>query len=490
MQRQEQKDWWWVLGGLVLIVLLIVSLVLNFNFNNDSKYLENAEGIKIDNGDEKIVWEEYPSFTVELKENYVITAPGTYYLSGKIDDGGISIRVPENTAVRLVFDNVTIKNSVGPAISCEEADDLVIVLNGDNYFEDGKEYEASYDDDVKGVIYSKSDLTFSGDGKLSIKANYQDGIVSKDDLKFTGGEYYISAADDGIRGKDSVYITGGTFAIDAKGDGIKSTKENDNTKGFVLIQGGKITISVGDDGIHAYNRLIIDAGDINITKSYEGLEAQKIYVNGGDIKIFSNDDGINAGGGDTTTTNNARPGAFDVDESCVVAINGGTVYVNAAGDGIDSNGYVNFNGGEVVVDGPTNNGNGALDAGAKITMNGGKVIAVGASGMAEGLGTDSLIHNISVFFASTYTKGTKIEIKNSDGDVVLTHTAAKSFNHFAAGTSDFKLGETYILYVDDKEVEEFTITDTTMVLGKNYDMGGPGGAGAPGNMGPGGGPRR
>ena len=486
MRQKERRDWWWVLGGLVLIVLLVVACILNFNSQTTS--YENTDGIKIDNGDEKIVWEEYPSYNVELKESYNITAPGTYYLSGKIDGGGISIRVPENAAVKLVFDNVTIKNPAGPAISCEEGDDLVIVLNGENYFEDGNQYDTSYDDDIKGVVYSKADLTFSGDGKLSIKANYQDGIVSKDDLKFAGGKYHISATDDGVRGKDSVYIRAGEFEIDTKGDGIKSTKENDNTKGFVLIEGGKITISAGDDGIHAYNRLIVNGGDINIAKSYEGLESQKIYVNGGDIKIFSNDDGINAGGGETTT--DSRPGAFDVDENCIVTINGGSVYVNAAGDGIDSNGYINFNGGEVVVDGPTSDGNGALDAGAKISINGGKVIAIGASGMAEGLGTESLTYNVSVFFEDTYLKDTEIEIKNSNGDVILSHIAAKSFDHLAAGTSEFKLGETYILYIDGEEFETFTITDTTTVIGRNYNAGGPGGPGGPGDMGPGGGPRR
>ena len=85
---------------------------------------------------------------------------------------------------------------------------------------------------------------------------------------------------------------------------------------------------------------------------------------------------------------------------------------------------------------------------------------------------------------------TEIEIKNSNGDVILSHIAAKSFDHLAAGTSEFKLGETYILYIDGEEFETFTITDTTTVIGRNYNAGGPGGPGGPGDMGPGGGPRR
>lgn len=37
---------------------------------------------------------------------------------------------------------------------------------------------------------------------------------------------------------------------------------------------------------------------INITDSYEGLEAYDIEINGGTIKIVSSDDGLNAAGGD------------------------------------------------------------------------------------------------------------------------------------------------------------------------------------------------
>lgn len=475
METKERKDWWWVFGGVVLIALLVVAVILNFNSNS----LGGTDGIKIDNGDTKIVWEEYPSYIVELKESYDITAPGTYYLSGEIKDGGISVRVADNAPVRLVLDNVKIKNSNGPAIACAEGDDLVIVLNGENYLEDGANYDTSYDEDVKGAIYSKADLTFSGDGKMVIKANHQDGIVSKDDLKFDGGIYDIVAADDGIRGKDSVYILDGEFSITAKGDGIKSTNENDINKGFVLIENGKIKISAGDDGIHAYNRLAIEGGEIKILQSYEGLEAQKIYIEDGDIEILANDDGINAGGGADSSSANARPGAFDVNENCELVINGGSVYINAAGDGVDSNGYIYFNGGEVVVDGPTNNGNGALDAGAKIVMHGGKVVAVGASGMAEGLGNESTIYNMSIFFQQTYSKDTKVEIKDSDDNVIISHTSAKSFSHLAVGTTDFELGKTYTIYINGEKYQTVMITSIVTLVGRNNQSNGMGMPGGP-----------
>jgi len=128
---------------------------------------------------------------------------------------------------------------------------------------------------------------------------------------------------------------------------------------------------------------------------------------------------------------------------------------------------VYFNGGKVVVDGPTNNGNGTLDAGAGIVMNGGTVIAVGASGMAETLGVNSAIYNVSVYFTTTLAKGTLVEIKDSAGETVISHTSAKTFSHLAAGTDKFVNGGIYAIYVNGEKYEEFTITSVTTTVGNS-----------------------
>lgn len=504
---------WWFLGGLAIIVLVVVALLLNSNYNHNGDNANNIAGsIDIDNGDSKINWNRYPTYNIELSETYTISTSGTYYLTGSINDGGIIIKTDSEAVVRLVLTDVTIKNSNGPAISCYSGDDLLIELHGKNYLEDGYDYSADLDEDVTGAIYSKSDLSFTGDGTLNIQANHADAIVGKDDLVIRSGVYNIVASDDGIRGKDSVYIVGGDFAITAVADAIKSTNETDTTKGFILIEGGnfkinagakgikainsilvyngsyeinstddaihsnnyigiidgKFKISSGDDGIHADARLIVDNGSIEIMKAYEGIEAQKISINGGKISIFSNDDGINAGGGaDGSANNRVGAGAFDVDENCELAINGGDIYVNAAGDGIDSNGGLFFNGGKVIVDGPTNNGNGALDSGSGISINGGTVITVGSSGMAETLGSSSSVYNISVYFSSTQAANTKIEIKDSADNTIISHTSAKAFTHMAVGSDEFKYDETYTIYLNDEKYESFKIADITTVIGNS-----------------------
>lgn len=468
------KDFW--IGGILAVVIISLAVFLNLNYNhNDDLSANISTSIDIDNGDSKIEWEHYSSYDIELNDTYNIVSSGTYHFTGTLNEGSIIVKVSAESVVKIILDNVTIKNSTGPAIACYGGDDLVIELKGENYIEDGDEYDARWDEDVKGAIYSKSDLTFQGTGSMTLLANYEDGIVGKDDLKFNGGTYKITASDDAIRGKDSVYIKDGDFTIESKGDGIKSTNETNITKGFVLLESGDIRISSGDDGIHAYRTLIIDGGEVQIEKSYEGLEAQKISINNGEITIAANDDGINASGGTTTNANRQNP--FNADENCVLLINGGELYVNAAGDGLDSNGWIYINGGKVIVDGPTNNGNGALDFGAGIVMNGGFVVAIGASGMAENLGNTSSVNNVSIYFSSTLPKETAVEIKNSAGETIISHTSAKPFSHMAAGTTNFENGETYTIYVNGEVYESFEISDVLTVIGSggnNFQMGGPG----------------
>ena len=500
----------WLAAGIVAVVVLAVAIVLNLNHTvNDATKITGA--INADNGDLKINWERYQTVDIELSESVNISESGTYHITGSLDDGMIKVAAGVNE-VRLILDNVMISNTSGPAIYCSAAEDLVIELVGENYLIDSESYDSSYDEDVTGIIYSKADLTFQGEGTLKLVGNYQDAIVGKDDVKFNSGTYIINAADDGIRGKDSVYIVAGNFTINSGADAIKSTNEIDNGKGFVMIEsgsinidagakgikatnsiliyggdytittyddaihsnnyvgfiGGNFMINAGDDGVHADNELIIDGGDIAIVKSYEGFEAQAITINDGNLDIMATDDGLNAGGGaDSSATNRKGAGAFDADTNCVITVNGGAVYIDASGDGIDSNGYLYFNGGHVVVDGPTNNGNGALDAGAGINMTGGKVVAVGSSGMAETLGNNSSVFSVSVYFGATQAAGVNIQIVDNNGDVLINHTAKKSFSHLAAGCAEFQLGNTYTIYVDGELYQTFTISSVVTTVGNS-----------------------
>lgn len=448
----------------MIILTLIMAIVINIKNENQATITGND--LTLDNGDENINWNNYKTIDIDLSNITTITKSGIYHLTGALSDSPIVIDA-NNDNVKLILDNANVNYSSGPAIACYSANNLVIELVGNNYLTDGSSYDQSYDEDVDGVIYSKADLTFMGSGALYLTANYQDGIVGKDDVKFNDGHYSINAVDDGIRGKDSVHIVNGSFTINSVADAIKSTNDTDVSKGFVLIENGSFYIDAGDDGIRASRKLRIDDGTIIISKAYEGLEAQVVVINGGDISLTTNDDGINAG---NSSEESSTQHPNDIDANCILSINGGNIYINASGDGVDSNGYLYFKGGTTVIDGPTSNGNGALDSGAGITVDGGTVIAVGSNGMAETLGNTSSMYNISVFFPSQLEPNTRIDIKDDSGNTIISHVSAKSFSYLAAGTPDFTPNETYTIYLNDQKYQDFIVSGITTTIGNNNNI--------------------
>lgn len=495
-----------------LVAVISLAIVINQHKNNDT-VTKFAKTLNIDNSDENINWHRYPTFDINLAETLKIVKPGTYHLTGMLEAGGVEVAVAKGESVKLVLDNVMIKNPSGPAILCREADDLVIELRGENILEDGMDYADIDDEDIKGAIYSRADLIFEGSGILNLTANFGDGIIGKDDLKLKSGVYNITSKDDGIRGRDSVYLKNGQFSINSGADAIKTTNDLTRGKGFVLVEDGSyylksgakgiksvvntiiyggyfnidsyddaihsdnyigitdghIVINSGDDAIHANRELIIDDGRIDIKKGYEGIEAQVVTINGGDISISAIDDGINAGAGADLSSLN-RPGANKFtknDENAILSINGGKIYINASGDGVDSNGYLYFNGGTTIIDGPTNDKNGTLDAGLGITMRGGEVIALGSSGMAETLGKNSTKNSVSIYFDAPQLANTKIEVKDERGSVIASHVSAKTFSYLVIGTDKFISTETYTLYINDEPYRDFTISDTVTTIRGN-----------------------
>ncbi len=215
----------------------------------------------------------------------------------------------------------------------------------------------------------------------------------------------------------------------------KSDDTSKSAKGLksgnkLTISGGTVNISSADDGIHTDGELTVTAGDITVSRSIEGMEANIIDIRGGNINLTASDDGMNASG-----------------VSPVLRISGGTVYVNASGDGLDSNGDLIIEGGNVTVDGPTNNGDGALDSGTEnggsLLCNGGTVIAVGASGMAESFGSKSAQPCLNVAFKSTCKAETDITVKDSTGKIIFEHKSAKSFSSVVFSSPGLKSGEKY-----------------------------------------------
>ncbi len=456
------------------------------------------------------------SSNVQIEDGVVtIKAAGVYVLSGTFTDGTIVVDAGDDDKVQLVLDGVSITAADYAAIYAKNADKVFVTLaeGAGNSLTVSGDYVQTDDNNVDAVIFAKCDLTLNGTGSLTVKDNTGHGIVSKDDLVVTGGTYTIYSQDHCLNGKDSVRIADGTFNLSCDEDGIHAGND-DQQDGYVYIEGGDINISVGDDAIHAEGLLIITGGDIDVSKSCEGVEGDKILVTGGDIDVISSDDGFNAAGGSSGSGDNhdgfgdssgsgdnhdgfgGGPGMggvdMDADNDAYILITGGTININANGDGIDSNGCIGITGGSVYVLGPSDNGNGAMDYGICAAITGGEIVAVGGSGMAQGFGDESTQCSALVNFDEWIDAGETITLTDSDGKEVLSYKADKKFNSVVISTSDMKQGDNYTLTVGDQS-STFTLDDITYSEGSggmqrpggNLDNGGmqrPGGNSDDGNM--------
>ena len=184
-------------------------------------------------------------------------------------------------------------------------------------------------------------------------------------------------------------ITGRTFNINSPDDAIHSD-------GTITITGGTFNIYTGDDGVHAESSLILgnqngSDNDLSITikYSYEGLEGSTITIYSGTYNIYSTDDGINAAGGNSNNDNNSfgpRQGVFGprrrLDNTYSIYIYGGNIYVNADGDGIDSNGDIYIYGGNIEVWGMRSGGdNEPLDHDGTLEIYNATLLGGGSRGM-------------------------------------------------------------------------------------------------------------
>ena len=128
-----------------------------------------------------------------------------------------------------------------------------------------------------------------------------------------------------------------------------------------------------------------------------------------------------------------------------IAISGGTLNINASGDGIDANGTLTISGGYTVVSGPTQGDTATLDYDISGTITGGTFIGTGASGMAQTF-SDSQQGVISVSLGNQ-SAGTAISLTDQNGGTIITYTPELSFQVVILSSPQIVSGEQYTITV-------------------------------------------
>lgn len=251
----------------------------------------------------------------------------------------------------------------------------------------------------------------------------------------------------GLKASGDLVINGGSFDINAADDALHSN-------GNLTITSGSFLIASGDDGMHADNALVVSGGYIIISESYEGLEGLNITVSSGEIAVIASDDGLNAAGGaDQSGFGGFRGGdrfggGGGGNADSFIQISGGTLYINASGDGVDSNGSLSISGGHTTVCGPTQGDTAVLDYESAGTITGGTFIGTGSNMMAQ---TFSSSENQGVIALSVgnQSAGTEVVLKDASGQKIVSVTPEENFAIVIFSTPDIQKGESYTVTIGD-----------------------------------------
>ena len=328
----------------------------------------------------------------------------------------------------------------------------------------------SADDGIQGKDY----LNIQG-GAFTLNAG-GDGLKSTEDddpelgyIRISGGTFSITSGSDCIQAETDVTITAGTFDLTAGGGSNAAVGEDDSAKGIkavaainitggdfnintaddavhsdqdITISAGDFSISTGDDGVHADAALTIDGGELDITKCYEGLESVFITINDGTIHVVASDDGLNAVSG----ADNSGWG-FPAQTTIFCTSTAAILLLTRPEDGIDVNGFFYMSGGTVLINGPAENGDGALDYDTRFELTGGYLIAVGSSGMAQAP-TQQGSTQYSALYRNNMTRsaGTLIHLQDSSGNEVFTFAPAKNYQSVCFSMPALTHGTSYNLY--------------------------------------------
>ena len=366
------------------------------------------------------------SITIKSSDHGIVAKDDLKIMGSTITVNAKSKGIDANNSVRISDGTLNITSGTD-GIHIEDSDDT---SKGFFYMENGDITIVSSLDGISSYLYTtivSGDIdieTGSGStGSASSSLSYK-GIKSNGDIQLGSVKIDINSQDDAIHSNSNI-----------------------------LINGTNLTIKSGDDAIHADAYVNIYGGNIDITKSYEGIEGQYIIVDDGTISVVASDDGFNAAGGNDSSSTNGRIGqnSFASSSTGSLTINGGTITVNSQGDGLDANGAMYISGGYIIVYGPTNNGNGAIDYDTTFKITGGTLIAFGMSGMsmnASDASQGSILYNGT----NTSSANSNFYVEDSNGNILYEVTSLKSFNSVLISASNIKKGSTYTLTIGSSSV--------------------------------------
>lgn len=243
--------------------------------------------------EQEVDLEEAIYYTIEDGKDIIISKEGTYVIKWSAKEVTIYVEVWNDEKVQLILDWVNISNSDFPCIYVKQADKVFITTtDSENLLEVTWELIDDWEVNTNWVIFSREDLTLNGVWSITINST-KNGIVWKDDLKITWGNYTITASKKAIDANDSIRIYDWEFILNAWTDWLHAENSDDDSLGYIYIGWWNFNITAWDDAIHWVSTIQIDDWNFTITWA-EGIEWTHVQINWGNISIAATDDWINA----------------------------------------------------------------------------------------------------------------------------------------------------------------------------------------------------
>lgn len=352
--------------------------------------------------DEDSTWNKEDAREITLQESGItLSEEGVYLLSGTLENGQILVNAPKEAKVQLVLNGVHVHHDTHAALYIKQADKVFITLapGTENTLSAGETFVQIDENKVDAAVFSKEDVTFNGEGQLTILSPGGHGIAGKDEITITDGAYHITASGHGMDSKDSIAVSGGTFTLIAGKDGLHAEHSEDDTLGFLYIEEGSFSITAQGDGISASGAMEIAGGSFQLLCG-GGSEQAPARQSGFDPGNFGRRGAppdsrrmpIGPGEGEKQNGNPLQEQKSNAAEEAEISqkglkaggsllLTGGTFILNSADDAIHSNATIQLDGGTYLLQ----TGDDGIHAEENLVINGGALtIPKGYEGL-EGL---------------------------------------------------------------------------------------------------------
>ena len=439
--------------------------------NADEVILYSASGTTntiSDGADYTATGEDDPDAVVYSKADLTIAGEGTLKVNGNHEDG-------IHTSDGLVIASGTLE------------------VNAANTGIKGKDYV-----DILG-------------GTINVTAQ-QDDIKSTNDTdegkgwtRLSNGTVTVNAGDDGFKASRVVEISGGSLTVEQSDEGIEAQ--------YINVSGGDVNVTSADDGMNASlktsdSESTDSSANTSDTANQQQNNQQQGSLPGGQQNGTSNQqqqgmgqppamsgtsqDGTSqnrttgtgqqgmgqppvmpGGNAQDGTSQNGTTGTgqqgmgqppqggmpgggggtFEVVDAAI-NVSGGHVTVNAEGDGIDSNGVTTLSGGTLIVNGPSQGGNAALDTNGDLLLNGATVLSGSTADMFEAPSTNSTSGYLKLTNSSGFEQGSTVQVADSSGKVVANYKVTKSNVQLVlVSSSSIVKGQSYTAYTTTSAVD-------------------------------------